>query len=218
MRLVDLTLPVPAIENDNPTVAVEEWPVSGPGFSYTGILYRFSHWSMSGTYIDFPGHIKHLDDGTDAENYPLEKLLDIPTIVIHIDRSERPGKICADELQAACPVPVTGGGLIVHALGAKRYDEVPEQSVALSRDAVEWMVAQGIHIVVSDVYEHADEPENVFSALFSGGISAVCRPCNLDKLDSSMLTLSVLTLRFPQVTQAPCRAVVKITHPGEDSL
>lgn len=217
MRLVDLTLPVPAIENDSPTVALDEWPISGPGFSYTGMVYRFNHWSMSGTYIDFPGHIKHLDDGANAENYPLEKLFDIPSVVIHIDRSEKPGKIRADELQAACLAPVNGGGLIIHALGTKRYAEVPERSVALAKDAVDWMVDRGIHLVVSDVYEHSDEPENIFSALFSGGISAVCRPCNLDKLDAPTVRLSVLTLRFPNVTQAPCRAVARITDPGEES-
>lgn len=210
MRLIDLTMPVPAVENGIPTVSTDEWPINGPGFSYTATVYHFTHWSMSGTYIDFPGHIKETDDGADAANYPLEKLCDLPSAVIHLDRADRPGKIHAEELRQACPKRVGGGGIIVHALGTKRYDEVPERSVALARDAVDWIVDQGAHVLVSDVYEHADEPEDVFSALFSGGVCAVCCSCNLDRLDAPVVLLSVVPLRFAGVTQAPCRVFAKI--------
>ncbi|MHB9035987.1 MAG: cyclase family protein [Armatimonadota bacterium] len=208
--IIDLTMPVPGRENNHPAVSADPLHISGPGFDYTGIVYHFNHWSMSGTYIDFPGHIKELDDGATAENYPLEKLYEVETAVIHLGRAHHPGKISAEELAEAAPDTADCGALIVHALGHKRHDEVPERSVALSRDACEWIVAQGVHLLVSDVYEHAGEPENVFWHLFSAGVSTVCAPVNLHLLDEPRVKLTVLFPRFQNVTQLACRVVARM--------
>ncbi len=210
MRLIDLTMPVPSRENMRPTVHLDEWHLACCGVKQTGMVYHFDHWSMSGTYLDLPGHIKELDDGFDSVNYPLDKLYEVESAVIHLDRSEKPGKIHAEELAAASPVDGPIPGLIVHALGQKRYDEVPERSVALAADAVEWMISKGIHLLVSDVYEHCDEPENVFWKLFEAGISVVCCPINMQMLDAPLVKLTVLAPRYPGVTQLPCRLVARI--------
>lgn len=210
MRLIDLTLPIPEVENGKPTSQIEEWPIDAAGISYTGMVYNFSHWSMSGTYIDLPGHIKETDDSVRAGDYPLDKLYEVPSMVIHLDRSETPGKISAGELEQACSVPIIGGGLVINALGSKRFDEIPERSLALSKDAVAWILDHGVHLLASDVYEHADEPENVFMDLFSGGACTVCYPVNLHLLDSAAVNLTVLFPRFPGVTQLPCRIIASL--------
>src|SRR5512141_1762233 len=117
MRLIDLTLPVQSRENRRPTVHLDEWALECAGKNITGMVYHFDHWSMSGTYLDLPGHIKELDDGTDSSNYPLDKLYEVESAVIHLDRSTRPGKVHADELQSACPTDGPVAGMVVHALG-----------------------------------------------------------------------------------------------------
>lgn len=212
MRLVDLTSPVPVRENFHPNVTADPWSIKEPGFSYTGMVYHFHHWSMAGTYIDLPSHIKELDDGTTAENYPLDNLYEIPAVVIHLDRSEKPGKIYADELEAACPCPTKCGALIINALGSKGFDEIRYRSVALSRDAATWIVDKGVHILVADVYEHETKPENIFWTFFKAGVSTVCSPINLDQLDKPAVKLTVMFPRFPGVTQLPCRAVARIDY------
>ena len=210
MTLVDLTLPVSQIENGVPTTTLEQWPIRMGGVEYTGMVYRFNHWSMSGTYIDLPGHIKETDDGTDADNCPLASVYELDSAVLHLERNGRPGKISREELERACSVVEPTRGMIVHALGSRQFDEVPERSVALSADAVSWIVERGTQLLVSDVYEHDAEPEGVFVDLFSAGVAAVCNPINLQELREPRVKLTALFPRFPSVTQLPCRAIARI--------
>ena len=216
MPLIDLTLPIPPIDDAqtvfvgphtvNETVTSEEWALRG----CTGRVFAFDHWGMAGTYIDFPGHIKETDDGSDAENYPLDRLCGISAAVIRLDREDGSGPIGADELAGACPVDVAGGALIVNALGTRRFDEIGWRSVYLRKDAVQWIIGTGIHLLVSDVYESDTDPQNVFFDLFGAGISTICCPINLDRLLSPVVRLTALPLRFPHVTQLPCRVVAEI--------
>lgn len=210
MRIVDLTLPVYAIQRGHETARLEELPLKSTVNAYTGMIYHFHHDSMTGTYIDFPGHIKETDDGMDAENYPLGKLYRVPATVIHLNRVSGSGGISAAELASACPVPVKGGALVVNALGKLRFDEIEHRSVFLAKDAVRWIIATGIHLFVSDVYENQKMNEGVFVELFHHGISTVCLPINLDRIDRPQFKLTVLHARFPRVTQLPCRVVAEL--------
>lgn len=210
MRLVDLTLPIPERENNHPLVVTDEWLLSGRELSYTGMVYHFNHWSMSGTYIDFPGHIKELDDGTDAENYPVDRLYEVKSLLVRLDKDPYSGKIRADDLEAACGCTDKFGAVIVHALGNKRFHEIEGCNVSFAADAVQWIVDRGAHLLVSDVYENSLEPENVFWDLFKAGISTVCIPNNLQSLSGDDIRLTVMFPRFPGVTQLPCRLLAVV--------
>jgi kynurenine formamidase len=191
-------------------VSSEEWPLNLDGVRCTGMVYNFAHWSMSGTYLDLPGHLKETDDGCTAENYSVDRLYEVPAVVAHLSRAGVPGKITAAELRAACPARPEGGALIIHALGPLAWHEMdPPQSVALTREAVQWIADCGIHLLVSDVYEHSTDKEGVFLHLFRAGIATVCLPVNLDRLPHRV-RLTVLAPRYPLATQFPCRVVARI--------
>jgi hypothetical protein len=210
MRLVDLTYSLPAAEEGRPTVTPVERPLDLDGVPCTAMLYDFTHGGMVGSYLDLPGHLRETDDGLTAENYPLERLYEVPAVVAHLPRAGAPGKITAAELEAACPVRPAGGALIVHALGEQSFYEMnPGQSVALTREAVHWMADCGIHLLVSDVYEHHTEKEGVFLHLFRAGIATVCLPINLGQLPAQ-IKLTVLAPRYPLATQFPCRVVARV--------
>ncbi len=91
----------------------------------------------------------------------------------------------------------------------RRFDEVEKRSVYLSKDAVDWIVATGSHLLVSDVYE-SKELHGVFYDLFGHGISTVCCAVNLDKLIGPKPKISVFPLRLEGVTQVPCRIVAEV--------
>jgi hypothetical protein len=174
------------------------------------MVYDFTHGSMVGSYLDLPGHLKETDDGLTAENYPLDKLYEVPTVVAHLPRAGAHGKITAAELEAACPVQPEGGALVIHALGAMSFWEMnPGQSVALTREACLWMGERKIHLLVSDVYEHRTEKEGVFLHLFRAGISTVCLPVNLGELPDQV-KLTILAPRYPFATQFPCRVIARV--------
>ena len=208
MALIDLTLPVQKLQDGRETVSLERRAHRHRHVSYTSQVYRFTHDSMVGTYLDLPGHITETDDGIDAAGYPLHGLYRIDAVAIHLDRADGSGAVCADELAAACPCPVSGGALILNALGERRFDEIVERSVFLDRDTVRWIAGTGIHLLVSDIYESI-EPWGVFLKLFESGISTVCYPINLHRLTAPRAKITVLPARFPGVTQLPCRIVAE---------
>jgi len=210
MILIDLTLPLPIQQNGIPTCRQEERRLLAGDLPYTGVVCHFRHDSMAGTELDFPGHIRETDDGQDAVAYPLEKLYRIKAAVAHLDRASGSGRIGAHELADACPIIPAADALILNALGAKRFDEIEDRSVYLGRDAVRWIIESGFHWLVSDVYESKADPQGVFNDLFAAGISTVCCPIHLDRIDRPIVRLTVLPLRVPAATQLPCRVVVEI--------
>jgi kynurenine formamidase len=174
------------------------------------MVYDFQHDSMLATYIDFPGHVEELDDGTDAASYPLEKLWRVEATVAHFDRPSGSGPIDVDDFKNACPEGIRGGAIVVNALGERRYDQIAERSVYITRQAAEWIVDSGVHLIYSDVYEFNEEPQGVFPIFFAGGVSTVCQPINLHALPTYGCRVTALPLRFNEVTQLPCRALAEV--------
>lgn len=210
VRLIDLTLPAPVAQSGEPTCRLEERHLTCGDLPYTGMVYHFRHDSMAGTYIDFPGHIKESDDGLDAATYPLEELYRISAAVVHLNRTSGSGRIGAKELSEAYPRVSGACALILNALGSRRFDEIEERSVYLGRDAVQWIIDCGFHLLVSDVYESNTNPQQVFNQLFAARVSTVCCPINLNLIDCPVVTMTVLPLRFRGATQLPCRVVVEL--------
>jgi kynurenine formamidase len=210
MKLIDLTLPAPEQQAGKPTCRLDEWHLKAGPLPYTAMIYHYRHDSMAGSYIDFPGHIKETDDGLDATTYPLEKLYRVPASVIHLRRRSGSGRIGAKELSAASPPRRRAGALILNALGSLRFDEIVERSVYLGKDAVEWIVDAGFHLLVSDVFESNTDPQQVFNMLFARKVATVCCPINLHQINQPIVKLTALPLRFAKATQLPCRVVVEV--------
>lgn len=209
MGLIDLTLPSNESVPSRDLFQTDEKRISNPAGVYTGIIHHFRHNSMVGTYIDFPGHVKETDDGTDAANYPPEKVFRVKATVIHLDRQDGSGRVGADELAASSPGIAPGGALILNALGKKRFDEIASRSVYLGKDAVQWIIEKGFHLLVSDVYESDADPQNVFPDLFRKGIATVCCPVNMHLLTEPEFRVTVLFPRFARATQLPCRILAE---------
>lgn len=184
--------------------------LKSPGVEYTGVIYEFTMSSMAGTYLDLPGHIVETGDGRDAANYPLEKLYRRRAVVIRLDRQDGSGGVTAAELAEAGQAEIRpGDALIINALGNRQFHEISERSVFFEQDAVEWMIAKQVELLVSDIYE-STALTGVFYRLFEAGISTVCFPVNLNKLTVPEIKLTVMPLPVREVTQIPCRVVAEI--------
>jgi kynurenine formamidase len=218
MPIVDLTWCVPPSETDSPTSKIEERTIQPrQGAPYVARVYHFRHSGMVGSYIDFPGHIVTTDDGIDAANCPPERLFRVPGTVLRLDRKSDSGAVTAADLTECAPngVPADSGALVLNALGARRFDQIAIRSVFLDPSAVDWIIATGIHLLVSDIYE-STPGYGMFGRLFAAGISTVCCPINLHCLPAGqMIRVTALPIRFPGVTQLPCRVLAEIPdHEG----
>lgn len=210
MKIVDLTYPISGLTGKKKTATLEKKVIrQDDGQSYVAMIYNFRHDSMVGTYLDFPGHIKDTDDGTDAANYPIEKLYRVEATVIRLNRESGSGGVTAEELRAAAPAPIKGGGLVINALGKKGFDAIDFRSVYLTADAVQWIAGQGVHLFVSDIYE-SKGLHGVFGDFFRRRVLTVCRPVNLDKLTTPRVRLTALCAPYTGVTQLPCRLVAEL--------
>lgn len=202
MKLIDLTF--------ESGVNAEEYRMNlqSPGIKYTGVCYNFKINSMAGTYIDFPGHIAETDDGQDSKNYPLEKLYRRSAKVIHLNRTT--GAVNAKDLQDNCQYKINkGDALVINALGKLRFNDVPERSVYLDKSAVDWVIAQGVELLISDIYE-STKLIGVFYHLFKAGISTICFPVNINKLTVPEVKITILPLPVEGVAQIPCRVIAEI--------
>lgn len=210
MKLVDLTLQVALTEN---VLTPKRVFISGIGGDYTGIVYDYHHTGMVSTYIDFPGHIAHLDEGTDAANCTLEKLYRVPAHVIHLDCTDGSGPVTADMLASALNSDKPAGAMVINALGRRRFDEIKFRSVWLASDAVAWIIDSGIHLLVSDIYE-SESLHGVFPPLFAAGIHTVCSPVNLHMLPFDRVRITALPLKFEGAMQLPCRLLAECESGG----
>ena len=208
-RLVDLSDPIHVAADGSSAARLRHVDISTEGDRYMARVYDFAHDGMCGTYIDLPGHVVETDDGADAASVSLERLFRLAAGIVRLDLPDRAGAVTAEMLTSAYRGPDRPAALAINALGARRYDAIEFRSVFLTLDAVDWVVATGCRLLLSDIYE-SQGIHGVFPKLFSAGISTVCQPVNLHLLEGDGCRVSVLFAPFAGVTQLPCRAVAEI--------
>ncbi|MBO4305438.1 MAG: cyclase family protein [Lentisphaeria bacterium] len=192
-----------------PQITKENLLLQSGHTKYTGVVFTLHCDGMSGTYIDFPGHIAETDDGMTAENASLEDFYRIEADVIHLDKKSGEGAVTGEELEKALsPSPAAGGrALILNALGNKNPRDIEGRSVFLDESALDWIMGKGYKLLVSDIYE-SKALHGVFLKLFAAGISTICMPVNLFTLPRRVF-LTALFPKIPGVTQLPCRVVAE---------
>ena len=208
-RLIDLTCTFPqdAVERIRP----KEVPLKSANTAYTGMVYDLEVNSMYGSYIDLPGHIKETDDGVRADNVLVEDLYRVPCSVIRLDRTSGSGKITGVDLEQAFGSKVTTPALMINALGELEPYEIERRSVWLDSSAVDWIISCGVRLLVSDVFE-SQSLEGVFLKLFGAGVSTVCEPRGMSRIQAKQVELTVLFPKIPTLTQIPCRVLAEVNN------
>ncbi len=204
--VIDITRDFP--ENFDTNIKITEVGLKSASTRYTGMVYEWIIHSMHGSYIDFPGHIKETDNGERADHFPHERLYRVPCSVIRLNRKSGSGAVTGKDLEKAFGGIPDTPALLINALGKKEPDEVEERSVYLDDSALDWIIASGVRMTVSDIYE-SRALHGVFLRLFRAGISTVCEPRGLRRIKDSRVFLTVLFQKIPVVTQLPCRLIVE---------
>ena len=207
MPIADLTLDFKG-ERFAPEIIREDIPLVSGLTRYTGVVYKITHDGMSGSYIDFPGHIAETDDGIDAANFPLEQVYRVPAAVIRLNCKSGHGAVTAADLEKTWGGMPHTPALIINALGELDCRDIVSRSVYLDDSAVQWIIDNGCRLLVSDIYE-SQALHGVFLKLFQAGVSTVCRPYKLGQLPEEIVKLTVLFAKIPGVTQLPCRVVAE---------
>ncbi len=201
MALIDLTLPWDTMEIKEKLI-----PLKSEKISYKAVVYDFKLNSMTGSYIDFPGHILETADGMNAGNFPLSDFYRVPATFLRPRRSGN--AISANELEEAHGKSLKTPCLVIHGKAGTKIPLISRQ-ICLSMDAVDWIINYGCKLLISDSYE-SENLDGVFLKLFKAGISTVCMPANLDKINSDKMKISVITPLLNDMVQVPCRIIAEI--------
>lgn len=207
MQLVDLTWDFVG-ERFAPDIREEKVHLASGLTRYTGVVYTMKFDGMSGTYIDFPGHIEETADGMAADNYPISDVYRVPASVIHLNFRSGDGAVTADDLEKAFGGKINTPALIINALGDIPPTGIECRSVYLDDSAVDWIINSKCKLLMSDIYE-SQALHGVFLKLFAAGITTVCMPVNLHLLTKKEVFLTVLFPKMEKVVQLPCRAVAE---------
>ena len=167
----------------------------------------FSCWTIAahaGTHIDAPSHF--LSAGATADRFNLESVLG-PCWLTHVAALDSP-LISADYLQAA--VPRGTKRLLIRTKNSEAAPDAPfdDDYMALSKDAAEWIVENGIICVGIDALS-VERPESpgVHESLLGANV-AVIEGLRLAEVPPGMYELLCLPLPLVGSDGAPARVVL----------
>jgi kynurenine formamidase len=164
----------------------------------------------TGTYLDSPFH-RHAD-GPDLAGLPLEKLADLPAVVVRTAGSGRRA-VGVDDLTghdvAGCAVLLHTGGDA--AFGTPAY---AQDAPFLAGDGARWLVAQGAALVgidavnIDEIIERGERPAHTL--LLGAGIPVVEHLTGLDRLPPTGARFTAAPPRFAGFGTFPVRAYAQL--------
>ena len=164
----------------------------------------------TGTYLDSPFH-RHAD-GPDLAGLPLEKLADLPAVVVRTAGSGRRA-VGVDDLTghdvAGCAVLLHTGGDAAFGTPAYGVD-----APFLTGDGAQWLVAQGAALVgidavnIDEIIERGERPAHTL--LLGAGIPVVEHLTGLDRLPPTGARFTAAPPRFAGFGTFPVRAYAQL--------
>lgn len=172
------------------------------------VIHRYSLIGNSGTYLDAPFH--RYADGADLATLPLERLVDLPSLVL--DRAERvaAGQRAIDVADLD-GLDLTGRALLIHTGWAARWgqEHYLDPNPYVTAAAAEVLVAAGVVLVGIDTWnidDVEDRTRPVHSALLRAGIPIIENLRGLEHLPPSGFRFFAAPLPFRGGSAVPVRA------------
>ncbi|WP_062076536.1 cyclase family protein [Demequina globuliformis] len=178
-----------------------------------GTSFAFSHLNIiggTGTYMDAPAH--RFDGGADITSYDLDRLVDVPGLVIDLPH----GSLGAN---AVAGLDLAGVAVLVRTGASARFGS-PEYVVnapiigadagaALAAAGPAWVGIDGPNV---DGTRTGERP--VHTALLEAGIPIVEHLGSLDALPARGFTVTAIPLNFAGLATSPVRPVASVRTTG----
>ena len=171
---------------------------------------RISMVANTGTYLDSPNH--RYPDGHDLTGFPLERLVDLPAIVIRVEDS---GKLGIDA-KALATYDVRGRAVLLHTgddarFGTPRY---VEDAHFLTRDGAEFLIRNGAALVgidAANIDDMTDGTRPAHTLLLAAGLPIVEHLTNLAQLPPTGASFNATPPRIAGLATFPVRAFAKVS-------
>ncbi|WP_067829068.1 cyclase family protein [Actinomadura kijaniata] len=181
--------------------------VYAPGTEFA--IDRIHMVGSTGTYLDTPYH--RYADGADLTGIPLEKVVDLPAVVVRVTGTEER----AIDVGAFAAFDVRGRAVLVHTGDAERFGTpaYADKPHHLTRAAAAWLVDNGAALVGIDAVnvDTTDDPERpVHTLLLGAGIPIVENMTGLEQLPPSGASLTAVPLRIAGLGMISVRAFARL--------
>jgi len=173
---------------------------------------RISMVSNTGTYLDSPFH--RYADGTDLAGLPLERLVDLPAVVV---RAVGSGSRAVD-VGALAALTVAGCAVLLHT-GGDRHWSTPEYAVDapyLTEAGAAWLVEHGAVLVgidavnIDDISPAAGGRRPAHSILLAAGVPIVEHLTGLENLPPGGFRFTATPPRIAAFGTFPVRAYATV--------
>lgn len=175
--------------------------------------------SQTGTYLETPAHHFGNDGSFLLIDVPIEKLVDIPCVVLNLglwdmDLARGRRGVTAADLEA-CPNAneIREGDAILVGTGWGRYWAHPDNLAGapyFTKSAVDWMMARKPFIMGGDTarWDHLEKPQGFWEDFYNSGILMAGPFVNLEQCTAPRCKLTLLPLKVPKTSCAPVRGVI----------
>ncbi len=194
-------LPAPEIRDHLTRDETAARYAAGTSFAF----YRITMVGNTGTYLDSPFH-RH-GDGDDLAGVALERLVDLPAVVV--DVTARPGL----EVRVAdvAPLEVTGCAVLVHTGDDARFasSDYARDAHCLGEEATRWLVEHGAALVGIDALNidvTADASRPAHTRLLAAGIPVLEHLTGLGSLPPLGARFTAAPPRIEGFSTFPVRA------------
>jgi kynurenine formamidase len=173
---------------------------------------RISMVGNTGTYLDSPFH--RYADGTDLAGLPLERLADLPAVVVRTAG----GGVRGVDVDALADLTVAGRAVLLHT-GGDRHWGTPEYAVDapyLTRAGAAWLVDHGAALVgidavnIDDISPQAGGERPAHSLLLAAGIPIVEHLTGLAELPPTGARFTAAPPRVAAFSTFPVRAYAAV--------
>ena len=171
---------------------------------------RISMVANTGTYLDSPNH--RYPDGHDLTGFPLDRLVDLPAIVIRVQDS---GSLGIDA-KALATYDVRGKAVLLHTGDDARFGtpQYVENAHFLSRDGAQWLIDNGAALVgidAANIDDMTDGTRPAHTLLLGAGLPIVEHLTSLAQLPPTGATFTATPPRIAGLATFPVRAFATLS-------
>jgi kynurenine formamidase len=171
-------------------------------------ISRIATVGNTGTYLDAPFH--RIPDGVDLAGVPLERLVNVPAVVVRVVGGPREVEVAELERHE-----VAGKAVLINTGWDKRPDDdqLGSDKPFVTRAAAEWLVAHdaavvGIDVLNIDSIDDLSRPAH--STLLMAGIPIVEHMRDLDRLPDDGVRFTAAPAAVEQMGTWPVRAFATV--------
>jgi kynurenine formamidase len=182
--------------------------IYAPGTEFE--IGRISMVANTGTYLDSPYH--RYPDGHDLTGFPLDRLVDLPAIVVRVEDSGRLGVDAA----ALATYDVQGKAVLLHTGDDARFGtpQYVENAHFLTRDGAQWLIDNNAALVgidAANIDDMTDGTRPAHTLLLGAGLPIVEHLTSLAQVPPTGATFTATPPRIAGLATFPGRAFATLS-------